>query len=377
MKKIGIFAVCLFLPAIVQATTWIESHPCYSCNATKAKDLALTKYDKPRCHFGDIGGGPAVIDETPVYCDPTTKNIVILDPESRRTWKFKVRANSPEPGTVNATATSMTVSGDEHQTAELFFNFHNDLQNAVPGNTILINPEEFLNQQSSNLHSPKQTSFASFVEASSETSASCHAVSEYYDGSIGQEAVSNYVERSIIEHLNTMNLNPNDLNEDMDMTGLGVHLDGRSVGLNIQWDVNENSTVAIVGDSENRLVFRLGFHGVVTNQSYKLHAVELSLDRGTSKIDGMTHAVAFMDGVINEVNNTTADDEQCRRELAKKQAQEQNWGAYVGPGLDSPNIIEPISPGICARTVSMRTCSTSNGQTTCTETVYSFPERCF
>ena len=95
-----------------------------------------------------------------------------------------------------------------------------------------------------------------------------------------------------------------------------------------------------------------------------------------SKIDGMTHALAFMDGEIDELTNTFTDDEQCRRELAKKQAKNQYWGAYIGPGLDSSNILDTLSPGICKRTVSMRICYASKGQTPCTETVYSFPEQC-
>ena len=173
------------------------------------------------------------------------------------------------------------------------------------------------------------------------------------------------------------NLKLNDLGKGGELTGLDIEIDSHSVGLNFYRDLNDKSIIAIVGDAENRLVFKLGLlFERSTNHEYKLNSVTLSLERGMSKIDGMTHALAFMDGEINETTNTIADDEQCRRELAKNQAKNQHWGAYICPGLDSSNILEPLSPGICKRTVSMRTCYANRGQTPCTETVYSFPERC-
>ncbi|WP_251140003.1 hypothetical protein [Alteromonas sp. ALT199] len=227
------------------------------------------------------------------------------------------------------------------------------------------------------INSPKKTSFASLPEASSENSASCYVVSEYYNGVRGQEVVSNQIESSIIEHVNGKNLDLNDLSKGEELTGLEIEIDDHSVDLNVYRDLSGESSIAIVGDAENRLVFRLGLLlERSTNHKYKLNSVTLGLDRGMSKIDGMTHALAFMDGEIDETTNTIADDEQCRRELAKKQAKNQYRGAYIGPGLDSSNILETLSPGICKRTVSMRTCYASKGQNPCTEAVYSFPERC-
>lgn len=231
--------------------------------------------------------------------------------------------------------------------------------------------------QPNSLNSPEKTSNTSPAEAQSETSATCYVVSEYYNGVRGQKEVMNQIESSIIEYVKGKNLNLNELGKGKELTGLDIEIDGHSVDLNVHRDLSGESSIAIVGDAENRLVFRLGFLSELsTNHKYKLNSVTLSLERGMSKIDGMTHALAFMDGEINETTNTIADDEQCRRELAKKQAKNQYWGAYIGPGLDSPNILEPLSPGICKRTVSMRTCYANKGQNPCTETVYSFPERC-
>ena len=231
--------------------------------------------------------------------------------------------------------------------------------------------------QPNSLNSPKKASFASFTKASSETSATCYVVSEYYQGARGQKVVSNQIESRIIDHVNDKNLNLNDVGKGEELTGLEIEIDGHSVDLNVYRDLSGKSSFAIVGDAENRLVFRLDFMSELsTNHKYKLNSVPLSLERGMSKIDGMTHALAFMDGEIDETTNTTTDDEQCRRELAKNHAKNQYWGAYVGPGLDSSNILETISPGICKRTVSMRICYASEGQTPCTETVYSFPEQC-
>ncbi|APD88173.1 hypothetical protein BM527_10050 [Alteromonas sp. Mex14] len=185
------------------------------------------------------------------------------------------------------------------------------------------------------------------------------------------------MESSIIDHVKSKNLNLNDLGKGEELTGLEIEIDGHLVDLNVYRDISGESSIAIVGDAKNRLVFRLGFLSELSkNHKYKLNSVALSLERGMSKIDGMTHALAFMDGEIDELTNTFTDDEQCRRELAKKQAKNQYWGAYIGPGLDSSNILDTLSPGICKRTVSMRNCYASNDQTSCTETVYSFPERC-
>lgn len=231
--------------------------------------------------------------------------------------------------------------------------------------------------QPNSLNSPESTSFASLTQSSSRTSAACYVVSEYYKGAKRQKVVSNQIESRIIDHVNAKDLNLNDLGKGEELTGLEIEIDGHSVDLNVYRDLSGESSIAIVGDTENRLVFRLGFLSELsTNQQYKLNSVALSLERGMSKIDGMTHALAFMDGEIDELTNTLTDDEQCRREFAKNQAKNQYWGAYVGPGLDSSNILETISPGICKRTVSMRSCYASKGQTPCTETVYSFPERC-
>lgn len=231
--------------------------------------------------------------------------------------------------------------------------------------------------QPNSFKSPETTSFASLSQSSSRTSAACYVVSQYYNGVKGQKVVSNQIESSIIEHVNDKNLDLNNLGKGEELTGLEIEIDGHSVDLNVYRDLSEESSIAIVGDAEDSLVFRLGFLSELsTNHKYKLNSVTLSLERGTSKIDGMTHALAFKNGEIDELTNTIAEDEQCRRELAKNQAKNQYWGAYVGPGLDSSNILETISPGICKRTVSMRTCYASKGQTPCTETVYSFPERC-
>lgn len=231
--------------------------------------------------------------------------------------------------------------------------------------------------QPNSLNSPGKTSNTSLAKAQSETSATCYVVSEYYKGARGQKVVSNQIESSIIEHVNTKDLNLNELGKGEELTGLETEIDGHSVDLNVYRDLNDKSIIAIVGDVENRLVFRLGFLPErSTNHKYKLNSVALSLERGMSKIDGITHALAFIDGEIDELSSTFTDDEQCRRGLAKQQAKNQYWGAYVGPGLDSSNILETLSPGICKRTVSMRTCYASKGQTPCTETVYSFPERC-
>ncbi|CAB9494119.1 hypothetical protein [Alteromonas macleodii] len=231
--------------------------------------------------------------------------------------------------------------------------------------------------QPNSVNSPEKTSNTSPAEEQSEISATCYVVSEYYNGTRRQKVVSNQIESSIMEHVKGKNLNLNDMDKGGELTGLEIEIDGHSVDLNVYRDLSGESNIAIVGDAENRLVFRLGLLlERSTNHEYKLDSVTLSLERGMSKIDGMTHALAFMDGEINETTNTTTDDEQCRRELAKNQAKNQYWGAYIGPGLDSPNILEPLSPGICKRTVSMRTCYESNGQTLCAETVYSFPERC-
>ncbi len=231
--------------------------------------------------------------------------------------------------------------------------------------------------QPNSLKSSKKVSFTSLTDASSKTSATCYVVSEYYQGAMGQKVVSNQIESRIIDHVNDKNLNLNDVGKGEELTGLEIEIDGHSVDLNVYRDLSGKSSFAIVGDAENRLVFRLVFLSELsTNHKYKLKSVPLSLERGMSKIDGMTHALAFMDGEIDETTNTIADDEQCRRELAKKQAKNQYWGAYVGPGLNSSNILETISPEICKRTVSMRICYASEGQTPCTETVYSFPEQC-
>ncbi|MHC6648138.1 hypothetical protein ACYTPF_16320 [Alteromonas sp. HB246098] len=231
--------------------------------------------------------------------------------------------------------------------------------------------------QPNSVNSPEKTSNTSPAEAQSETSATCYVVSEYYNGTKRQNVVSNQIESSIMEHVKGKNLNLNDIDKGGELTGLEIEIDGHSVDLNVHRDLSGESNIAIVGDAENRLVFRLGLLlERSTNHENKLNSVTLSLERGMSKIDGMTHALAFMDGEINETTNTTTDDEQCRRELAKNQAKNQYWGAYIGPGLDSPNILEPLSPGICKRTVSMRTCYANKGQNPCTETVYSFPERC-
>lgn len=231
--------------------------------------------------------------------------------------------------------------------------------------------------QPNSVNSPEKNSNTSPAEAQSETSATCYVVSEYYNGTRRQKVVSNQIESSIMEHVKGKNLNLNDIGKGGELTGLEIEIDGHSVDLNVYRDLSGESSIAIVGDAENRLVFRLGLLlERSTNHEYKLNSVTLSLERGMSKIDGMTHALAFIDGEINETTNTIADDEQCRRELAKNQAKNQYWGAYIGPGLDSSNILEPLSLGICKRTVSMRTCYANKGQNPCTETVYSFPERC-
>ena len=120
--------------------------------------------------------------------------------------------------------------------------------------------------------------------------------------------VSNQIESRIIDHVNAKDLNLNDLGKGEELTGLEI--DGHSVDLKVYRDLSGESSIAIVGDAENRLVFRLGFLSELsTNHKYKLNSVALSLERGMSKIDGMTHALAFMDGEIDETTNTIADDE--------------------------------------------------------------------
>ena len=67
----------------------IETFVCQSCSESQARDLATTKFDQPSCQFGDLGGGPAVIDETPMYCDVTNKDVIIIDPQNKTTSIIK------------------------------------------------------------------------------------------------------------------------------------------------------------------------------------------------------------------------------------------------------------------------------------------------
>lgn len=92
--------------------------------------------------------------------------------------------------------------------------------------------------------------------------------------------VSNQIESRIIDHVNAKDLNLNDLGKGEELTGLEIEIDGHSVDLKVYRDLSGESSIAIVGDTENRLVFRLGFLSELsTNHKYKLNSVALSLER--------------------------------------------------------------------------------------------------
>nr|WP_136251464.1 hypothetical protein [Ningiella ruwaisensis] len=355
----------------------IDAYVCHDCGQAEAKARAATKFIQPECEFTDLGGGPAIIGETPMFCNPTSKTVVILNPQQKLAWKYVVRASYPQQYMIQVDAQARTMSTQERETASAFFTFFDDVVAATNNGLLqLTAPQNFLGSSSHNTFTEHSNAF---MNNSSSGSASCSIVQEFMGNPQDQRAVLDFVAREVVSQL--QGTNPYDAHEDVDISGLGVQLGQNSVGFSIQWDTKEKPVAAIVGDNRNRLVFDLEFKGNIFGPGSGSIIVNPIIDRHFSRIDGLDFHNAFPNGVIDQSNNTTTDEFSCYRDLMTELAEEPAWGSFVGAGLESSNELtmrrdSPTGPQFCVRSVSVQTCATDHNGRSCSRTVYHFPERC-
>jgi hypothetical protein len=349
----------------------IETFVCQSCSESQARDLATTKFDQPSCQFGDLGGGPAVIDETPMYCDVTNKDVIIIDPQNKTTRKYRVTASYPQQYIIQINSTPVGVSSDELSAAEIFYNFYDDVLIATSGGNLEVSYEDFLSVQGISVPGN------SVLTGNNSDPASCAAVSQYMKNRITQSDTQDFVRRELAEHLNGVNVN--DIGEDEDLTGLNVQLGRNTVALGVTWESSQIPLIATLGDDDNRLVFDLSFKGTLELGDVSQVHIGLKLDRHLSRIDGLSFQNAFPDGVNNEAYNTTTADHQCLRDLVQEIAEQFSWGVYIGDGMESSNEVTRSTRNgsfFCVRNVSYKTCSSDEDALTCTSSTYSFPVAC-
>ncbi|MGQ8363864.1 hypothetical protein [Glaciecola sp. 1036] len=218
-------------------------------------------------------------------------------------------------------------------------------------------------------------------ESSSNLTARCQVASEYFRNQSSQSKIENIVESLVIERLK----NKKTLTEENSilLNDYGFQLEQSrepsGVGFNLISNDKGHPIVAIIGRGDTKLVFDLELKENMLD-SGNTYLVNLFLDRNASKIQGIRIDNAMPNGIVNDVSNTTPEDNLCLREILKKVADEAPWGRYIGEGLSDSNFLtNQADDGFndyCIRSVSSRTCSNAKQGQTCTNTLYHFPERC-
>ncbi|MGQ8365022.1 hypothetical protein [Glaciecola sp. 1036] len=372
--KIVTFLNLLFYLNIANAQM-IDAFVCHDCTQPEAKQLASTKYVQPRCRFEDLNGGPATIDETQVVCEPTQKDVVILNPQDKIAYKFKVSAFHTQQFSVQLNVQNLSLSTEELETAQAFYQFFDDIVLATDNGMLNLDPNLFSNFSS--LDSIGDEFRKNSTDDSSDTAA-CHVLKEYMNPQSRSE-VEQFVIDTIISRLNGSGQNVYDLNEDVDVSGIGINLSKNSVGFQVYMDSEERPVFAAIGDGANKIIFGVEFGGLINEPGQAKIISKLWVNKNRSTVDSRSFEMIFDVPVTNDTQTTGTSDSPCLRELLQQIANSAPWGNFVGDGLESSNQLNILNQdGIqfCTRSVSARVCMSDENGASCSETIYHFPVAC-
>lgn len=373
-RRFGYSLLIFCSSSVPVAAEVLDTYVCQSCTDNAARDLAKAKFDQSTCNVVKTGEGAANVTESLTRCDVKNKDLVILDPAKKKVRKYRASASYPHPNHKTVRVSPVVVSSDELSTAEIFFDFYDEVMTATNDGILVLSVDDFLSTQGISV--PNYSASSSSNNADPRT---CTVVSTYMRDADSQVSAQKYIKTELASRLR--GVNPNNTGENNNATsGLRVKGSQGDVSFNIEWDNEQMPYVVAVGEGDNFLMFDLGFTGVVSRGNVTGTNIDLSLNDRLSKVDGIRFSAVFREnGTLDDSKFSSTEDKQCLRKLVEGIADRAPWGTYIGDGMESSNEVTMHTRNghlYCAQTVSYKACSLDSDGDGCTNSIYRFPVVC-
>ncbi|MCL1077216.1 hypothetical protein D5R81_04215 [Parashewanella spongiae] len=370
-----ILALFLFLiSATASAVGNMKVYSCDDCDFDRAKFLASfhpPRYDcigKPP-GFPPRGSYSNPYNEYP-SCDPVTENVIFANPLTRIAYKFKVTVTPDDLGDIESIiVNSISLSYNDTILLNKFYDIDEEFRSAMAQDVVIIE----------NSNSP-QYSYSSVYRPNSNSSDSCdnHPISFFKNR--GRERIYDRMTADISAKVGDSDWN--DYYEDTDFTGGGLNLSRDGFGFNVSFVHNTVGAFAhyVVGDHNNTLDFEVSYGGVVEINGSKSLRLSYKLNKGSSRIDGITVGNLFADTTQDLTPSGTAVSN-CLLEYLEENSEtissvpfgggdpDSGSGDGIGDGDDGGNNIN-----LCTKTVKATVCNSQSGQ--CTTTIFRFVRPC-
>lgn len=350
---------------------YTETKVCEWCDYDDAVALAKQDYLLPDCEWQGNEGSGTFASEASNSCQAAPKDVIVANPSTHRSYKFKVTAThkNNHTDTLQIEAQEQPLSLVEIELLQRLYEIHNDFY-GLAANTSL----SYTTSNVSTLGVSPSAVQASNKGVATSTSSldTCDAhPSNYFKSVVARESVKREIRHYITQELS--NKRWAHFIEDTDFTNLGFQFVQDSSVIRVNWSHSNEKVFATVrypsqtlGD--NKLVFEVRLLGrsVINGESYL--NLTTSLRMGSSRMDGL----ALNQFIVNSGTNDLTDSElsECLienlTEMGSAEVITTGGGSDVGDGIP-PDSSYPGTGGLgssCAVRLTYNICTTAKDEGT-------------
>ena len=352
---------------------YVETKVCEWCDYDDAVALAKQDYLLPDCERQGNGGSGTFASEASNSCQAAPKDVIIANPSTHRSYKFKVTATNQNnhSDTLQIEAQEQPLSLVEIELLQRLYEIHNDFYGLAANSS--------LSYTTSNVSSlggaPSVVQASNKGVATSTTTSSfdiCDAhPSNYFKSSAAKESVEKEIRNKIEQELG--NKSWADFREDTDFTGLGFQFVQDSSVISVTWSHSNEKVYATVSYpsqtlGDNKLVFEVRLEGrsVINGESDLNLATILRL--GGSRMDGFDLGEFFTNGSTTDFRAAALSECLIKNltEMGSAEVITTGGGSDVGDGIP-PDSSYPGTGGLgssCAVRLTYEICITPKDEGT-------------
>jgi len=284
-------STALIFPTTTEARDLTQTIACDTCDYSEAVAIANEYHVAPSCEASDTD---IFLGQTTFVCPSTSKELIVSNPITRRSFKFTVRTEQlyDWAPAYDIIVEDTTLTEIEDNALHMFYDIDQDFRQAMAENeTVAFSSETF----SSNLNAPTTYSANSYsTTTNSDADCSDHASNILSDNPMFAEALEEAFTRRITAAMRLQSWSEF-TSEPKVSAGLTI---GLSAGISVSFEnIERQYYVTQKWPNGDKLVFNVSYKGETRNvvQKGRMQRVterflnlDYKLESGVSKIDGVT-----------------------------------------------------------------------------------------
>ncbi len=281
------FGLFLFVNTTNAAIKLTEAKTCHRCDYRAAVQLATSFIDQPECHWKNADGSikdknTRITRDSFFECDRLEKDIIIVNPWDKKTFKFHIQTTTLRPMGVGygVDVDTLPLSKSELKALEEFYKLDSRFKKAVQNATNKINNPPPTKIRSSRQRDNDDTSG---VTAQCSNHPSFYLTSYSAQEALHQEfnqLIANELKIEPQEHLKSTTEN---------YPTIDIRYKGGGVSLTLLERTRAYATKVYnrFEDYQNKLVFDVGYYGKIEVGNQRRLGFNFILSRGASQLDGL------------------------------------------------------------------------------------------